>query len=72
MHKNIKIIGKETVKRGGIELIIKMVNSGVISLGTRGGSIHTIYGLEDHHEAFERAKHSSGYRVYTDVAPNPW
>lgn len=71
MHKNIRIIGKQIVDRGGIELTIKMVESGVLKLGKRGGSTHDIYGLEDHHEAFVKAK-SGGYRVYTDIAPNPW
>jgi threonine dehydrogenase-like Zn-dependent dehydrogenase len=72
MHKNIKIVGKVMVSRGGIDLTIKMVNSGVLKLGKRGGSSHKVYGLEEHHEAFEDAKQNSGFRVYTDVAPNSW
>lgn len=71
MHKNIRIIGKVIVGRGGIEQTIKMVESGVLKLGKRGGSTHDIYALEDHHEAFVKAK-SCGFRVYTDIAPNPW
>lgn len=71
MHKNIRIIGKVIVERGGIEQIIKMVESGLLKLGKRGGSTHDIYALEDHHEAFVKAK-SCGFRVYTDIAPNPW
>ncbi|KAG5792904.1 hypothetical protein H9Q69_008030 [Fusarium xylarioides] len=43
MHQNIKIIGKVMVSRGGIELTIKMVNSGVLKLGKRGGSSHKVY-----------------------------
>ncbi|KAF5561815.1 alcohol dehydrogenase 2 [Fusarium phyllophilum] len=72
MHKNINIIGKVMVSRGGVELTIKMVNSGVLKLGKRGGSSHKVYGLEEHHEAFEDARQNSGFRVYTDVAPNSW
>lgn len=71
MHKNIRIIGKVIVGRRGIEQTIKMVELGLLKLGKRGGSTHDIYGLEDHHEAFVKAK-SSGFRVYTDIAPNPW
>ncbi|KAH7146831.1 hypothetical protein B0J13DRAFT_441812 [Dactylonectria estremocensis] len=71
MHQNIKIIGKVIVSRAGIDLTIKMVNSGVLKLGKRGGSTHDVYGLEQHHEAFQQAK-NSGFRVYTDIAPNPW
>lgn len=71
MHKNIRIVGKVIVERGGIEQTIKMVESGLLMLGKRGGSTHDIYALEDHHEAFVKAK-SCGFRVYTDIAPNPW
>ncbi|PCD25915.1 hypothetical protein AU210_012349 [Fusarium oxysporum f. sp. radicis-cucumerinum] len=72
MHQNIKIIGKAMVTRAGIESTIKMVNSGVLKLGKRGGSSHKVYKLEEHHEAFEDAKKNSGFRVYTDNAPNAW
>lgn len=72
MHQNIRIIGKVIVSRSGIDLTIKMVNSGVLKLGKRGGSSHDVYSLEQHHEAFQQAKEKSGFRVYTDIAPNPW
>lgn len=71
MHKNIRMIGKVIVGRGGIEQTIKMVESGLLKLGKRGGSTHDVYALEDHHEAFVKAK-SCGFRVYTDISPNPW
>lgn len=71
MHKNIRIIGKVIVGRGGLEQIIRMVESGLLKLGKRGGSTHDVYSLQDHHEAFVKAK-SSGFRVYTDIAPNRW
>ncbi|EXA29865.1 hypothetical protein FOVG_18699 [Fusarium oxysporum f. sp. pisi HDV247] len=72
IHQNIKIIGKVMVTRAGIESTIKMVNSGVLKLGNRGGSSHKVYKLEEHPEAFEDAKKNSGFRVYTDIAPNAW
>lgn len=71
MHKNIRVIGKVIVSRGGLEQTIKMVESGLLTLGKRGGSTHDVYSLQDHHEAFVKAK-SCGFRVYTDIAPNPW
>ena len=71
MHQNLKIIGKVIVSRFGIDLTIKMVQSGVLKLGKRGGSTHKVYSLEDHHEAFHQAK-TNGFRVYTNIAPNPW
>lgn len=71
MHKNIRIIGKVIVSRGGLEQTIKMVELGLLKLGKRGGSTHDVYSLQDHHEAFVKAK-SCGFRVYTDIAPNPW
>ncbi|KAJ4179781.1 hypothetical protein NW767_014554 [Fusarium falciforme] len=70
LHQNIKIIGKAMVTRKGIDLTIKMVNSGVLKLGKRGGSSHKVYRLEEHHAAFQNAKKNSGFRVYTDIAPN--
>lgn len=71
MHKNIRVIGKVIVGRGGLEQTIKMVGSGLLKLGKRGGSTHDVYGLQDHHEAFSKAK-NCGFRVYTDIAPNSW
>ncbi|KAH6685491.1 hypothetical protein F5X68DRAFT_241720 [Plectosphaerella plurivora] len=70
MHQNIKIIGKVVVTRPGVDLTLKMVYSGVLELGKRGGSTHDVYSLEQHHEAFKQAKKNSGFRVYTDIAPN--
>jgi threonine dehydrogenase-like Zn-dependent dehydrogenase len=70
MHQNIKIIGKVVVSRPGVELTLKMVYSGVLKLGKRGGSTHDVYSLEQHEEAFQQAKKKSGFRVYTDIAPN--
>ncbi|KAJ5182104.1 hypothetical protein N7449_012251 [Penicillium cf. viridicatum] len=72
MHLNLKIIGKIMVTRTGVDLTLKMANSGVLKLGKRGGSTHDVYGLEQHHEAFLQAKKNSGFRVYTDIAPNTW
>ncbi|KAJ3455265.1 hypothetical protein MRS44_013865 [Fusarium solani] len=72
MHQNIKIIGKVIVSRGGINTVIRMVNSELLKLGKRGGSVHKVYSLEQHHEAFQEAREKSGFRVYTDIAPNPW
>ncbi|KEZ45382.1 hypothetical protein SAPIO_CDS2214 [Scedosporium apiospermum] len=71
IRANLKIIGKVIVSRFGIDLTIKMVQSGVLKLGKRGGSTHKVYSLEDHHEAFHQAK-TNGFRVYTNIAPNPW
>ncbi|WAO91395.1 ADH-zinc-N domain-containing protein [Fusarium falciforme] len=70
LHQNIKIIGKAMVTRKGIDLTIKMVNSGVLKLGKRGRSSHKVYSLEEHHAAFQNARKNSGFRVYTDIAPN--
>ncbi|KAI6774747.1 hypothetical protein HG530_001505 [Fusarium avenaceum] len=72
MHKNISITGKIMVTRAGIDLTIRMVNSGLLKLGKHGGSSHKVYKLEEHHEAFQDAKENSGFRVYTDIAPNAW
>lgn len=72
MHQNIKILGKVMVSRSGIESTIKMVNSGILKLGKRGGSTHKVYSLAEHHAAFQDAKENSGFRVYTDIAPSPW
>ncbi|SPN96508.1 related to ADH3 - alcohol dehydrogenase III [Cephalotrichum gorgonifer] len=72
MHQNIKIIGKVIVSRSGIDMIIRMVTLGLLKLGKHGGSTHSVYSLDQHHAAFQEAKEKSGFRVYTDIAPNPW
>ncbi|KAG2419166.1 hypothetical protein HFD88_002272 [Aspergillus terreus] len=72
MHLNLQIIGKLMVTRTGIDLTLKMANSGVLKLGKRGGSTHNVFTLEQHQEAFRQAKKNSGFRVYTDIAPNEW
>ncbi|KAJ6009625.1 hypothetical protein N7522_004641 [Penicillium canescens] len=72
MHLNLQIIGKLMVTRTGVDLTLKMANSGVLKLGKRGGSTHNVYSLEQHHEAFRYAAKNSGFRVYTDIAPNAW
>ncbi|KAH7050069.1 hypothetical protein B0J12DRAFT_86857 [Macrophomina phaseolina] len=71
MHQNIKIIGKVVVGRPGIEAAIQMVNSSLIKLGKRGRATHAVFKLEEHEKAFREAK-KGGFKVYTDIAPNPW
>ncbi|EKG20995.1 Alcohol dehydrogenase superfamily zinc-containing [Macrophomina phaseolina MS6] len=69
--ENIKIIGKVVVGRPGIEAAIQMVNSSLIKLGKRGRATHAVFKLEEHEKAFREAK-KGGFKVYTDIAPNPW
>ncbi|KAH9207843.1 hypothetical protein DL95DRAFT_312988 [Leptodontidium sp. 2 PMI_412] len=72
MHQSISITGKLGVDRGGINLTISLIESGIIKLGERGGARHTLYSLDDHEEAFREAKSSGGFKVYHDITPNPW
>lgn len=72
MHKNISIIGKLGVDRGGINHTIVMIESGILRLGKRGGATHALYSLDEHEEAFRGAKESGGFKVYHDIVPNSW
>lgn len=70
MHKNIKIQGKIMTNRGAIESTIKLVTSGVLKVGKKGGAEVSIFNIEQFGEAEDYAAKHGGWKNYTYITPN--
>ncbi|KAH6699708.1 hypothetical protein BKA61DRAFT_582882 [Leptodontidium sp. MPI-SDFR-AT-0119] len=70
MHKNIKIQGKLMANRGAIESTIKLITSGVLKVGRKGGAEVSIFNIEQFGEAEDFAAKHGGWKNYTYITPN--
>ncbi|KAH6701325.1 hypothetical protein BKA64DRAFT_585171 [Cadophora sp. MPI-SDFR-AT-0126] len=70
MHKNIKIQGKLMANRGAIESTIKLITSGVLKVGRKGGAEVSIFNIDQFGEAEDFAAKHGGWKNYTYITPN--
>ncbi|KPM46255.1 hypothetical protein AK830_g265 [Neonectria ditissima] len=70
VHKGLKIIGKWMCSRKTLELLVSMIEQGVLQIGEETGTETSVFGLEDHEKAIEHAAQAGGWRKYTVIAPN--
>ena len=70
MYKDIQIIGKLMASRESIEATIRLITSGLLKVGRKGGAeVHT-FRLEEHRQAEEYAVQHGDWKNYTYVLPN--
>ncbi|KAL1854963.1 hypothetical protein Plec18167_004584 [Paecilomyces lecythidis] len=70
MHKNIRIQGQMMSNRQSIEATIRLITSGLLKVGRKGGAEVTLFKLEDFHEAEEHAAKHGEWKNYTYITPN--
>lgn len=70
MHKNISVVGKMMSSCEAVEATIKLITSGILKVGEKGGAKVTTFSLEDHLEAEEYAANHGSWKNYTYVMPN--
>ncbi|KAL2829522.1 chaperonin 10-like protein [Aspergillus cavernicola] len=70
MFKSLRIQGRFMYDRGHVQGLIRMVESGLLALGGKGGVYHTEeYGLEDVDEALQAAGRLMGWGVHVVLKP---
>ncbi|KAH8204743.1 hypothetical protein TruAng_001077 [Truncatella angustata] len=70
VHKNLTVSGKWMSSPQTLQHVITLITQGVLRIGRNGGAKVAVYNLDDHHEAFNNAEKTGGWRDYTIITPN--